>query len=57
MKCFLPGIDVGEIQLPRRACADYMRKDELEVISKAHKATVLCQHVATIAKNTVTYGC
>ena len=46
IKCFLPTIDVEDLQLPQRACADYMRKDELEVISNAHKATVLCEHAA-----------
>lgn len=46
IKCFFPGTDIGDIQLPKRACADYMRKDELEVISNAHKATVLCEHAA-----------
>ena len=41
IKCFNPSIDVEELKLPQRACADYMRREELKTISNAHKATVL----------------
>ena len=44
IKCFNPSIDVEKLKLPQRACADYMRREELKIISNAHKATVLCEH-------------
>ena len=43
VKCFNPSIDVQYLKLPQRACAGYMRKDELKTVSNAHKATVLCE--------------
>ena len=41
-----PSIDVEQLKLPSKACASYMRKDELKIVSAAHKATVLCQRAA-----------
>ena len=46
VKSFNPSIDVQKIKLPKKACASYMRKDELKTVSAAHKATVLCEHAA-----------
>ena len=46
IRSFNPSVDVEQLQLPQRACADYMRKDELKTISNAHKATVLCEHAS-----------
>ena len=43
LKTFNPSLYVDSIPLPRRACASYMRKDELVSISNAHKATVLSE--------------
>ena len=43
IKCFNPSIDVEKLKLPQRACADYMRREELKTISNAHKAAVLCE--------------
>ena len=44
VKCFNPSIDVQHLKLPQRACAGYMRREEMKTISSAHKATVLCEH-------------
>ena len=46
IRCFSPSIDVEQLRLPHRTCADYMRKDELKSVSNAHKATVLCSHAS-----------
>ena len=46
VKCFNLSIDVQHLKLPKRACASYMRKDELKTVSNAHKATVLCEHAS-----------
>ena len=46
VKCFNPSIDVEQLKLPQRACADYMRREELRTVSNAHKATILCEHAA-----------
>lgn len=46
IKCFNPSIDVEQLKLPHRTCADYMRKDELKSVSNAHKAIVLCSHAS-----------
>lgn len=43
IRCFFPGVDVDTLQLPKRSCADYMRKCELATVSNAHKATVLSE--------------
>jgi hypothetical protein len=42
-----PSVDVSKLELPKRSCASYLRKDELKVISNAHKATTLCNDIAT----------
>ena len=39
-------------KLPQRACASYMRKDEMKTISNAHKATVLSHHTSGFRINT-----
>ena len=41
LKCMVPSADVGSIQLPSKSCADYMRRDELPTVSRAHKADYL----------------
>lgn len=33
VKCFNPSIDVQHLKLPKRACASYMRKDELKTVT------------------------
>ena len=43
IRCFFPVVDVDTLQLPKRSCADLMRKCELATISNAHKATVLSE--------------
>jgi len=44
--CFLPEIDVSTLQLPKRSCADYMRREELTTVAMAHKADTLCKKLA-----------
>lgn len=46
VSCFNPSIDVEQLKLPKRACAGYMRKEELKTISNAHKAAVLCKQAS-----------
>ena len=41
LRCFHPTLDVTKVDLPKRSCASYMRREELKTISNAHKATVL----------------
>ena len=41
LKCFNPTENVEDLQLPKRSCASYMRKEELKTICDAHKATML----------------
>ena len=41
--CFNPSIDIQHLKLPQRACASYMRREEM---SNAHKATELCKHAS-----------
>lgn len=43
LKCFNPTGNVEDLQLPKRSCASYMRKEELKTISDAHKATVISE--------------
>ena len=38
MKCFLPSLNIDELKLPRERCAGYMRREELKMVSMAHKA-------------------
>ena len=46
LKCFLPGLDVTNLQLPKECCAGYnfMRAEELKTVCQAHKASVICEH-------------
>lgn len=46
IRCINPSIDVDQLKLPSKSCASYMRKDELKIVSDAHKATALCQQAA-----------
>ena len=46
IKSFNPSVDMEHLKLPQRACASYMRRDELKTVSNAHKATVLCQQAS-----------
>ena len=43
LKCFNPTENVEDLQLPKRSCASYMRKEELKTICDAHKATVISE--------------
>ena len=43
LKSFSPSLDVHQLKLPQRACASYMRREELKTISSAHKVAVLCE--------------
>uniref|UniRef100_A0A1X7U376 Uncharacterized protein n=1 Tax=Amphimedon queenslandica TaxID=400682 RepID=A0A1X7U376_AMPQE len=36
-----PSVDVSKLELPKRSCASYIRKEELKVISNTHKASSL----------------
>ena len=49
LKCFNPTENVEDLQLPKRSCASYMRKEELKTICDAHKATVISE-VSTKSK-------
>lgn len=42
LKCFNPSMNVEELSLPKKTCASYMRKEELKIISDAHKANIIC---------------
>ena len=41
-----PSVDVSKLKIPKKSCASYMRQEELNVISTAHKATSLCSQLA-----------
>ena len=41
LKCFNLTENVEDLQLPKKSCASYMRKEELKTICDAHKATVI----------------
>ena len=43
LKCFNPTENVEDLQLPKRSCASYMRKEELKTICDVHKATVISE--------------
>ena len=43
LKCFNPTENVEDLQLPKKSCASYMRKEELKTICDAHKATVISE--------------
>lgn len=38
VETMVPGIEIDSLQLPGKTCADYMRRDELPTLSRAHKA-------------------
>ena len=42
LKCFNPSMNVEELRLPKKTCASYMRKEELKIISDAHKVHIIC---------------
>lgn len=42
LRCFNPSMNVEELRLPQKTCAAYMRKEELKIISDAHKAHIIC---------------
>ena len=52
LKCFNPTVNIEELELPKKSCASYMRKEELSTISNAHKATVICNHSKELHINT-----
>lgn len=41
VSCLIPSIDVGELRLPGKSCAAYMRSQEMPTISRAQKANEL----------------
>ena len=41
-----PSVDVSKLKIPKKSCVSYMRQEELNVISTAHKATSLCSQLA-----------
>jgi len=41
LKCFLPNLDIEHLQLPKERCAGYMCREELAIISMAHKASAI----------------
>ena len=45
LKCFNP---TENVQLPKRSCASYMRKEELKTICDVHKASFLCNQSSYI---------
>jgi len=38
LQSMVPSADIDSLQLPSKSCADYMRRDELPTVSRAHKA-------------------
>ena len=46
LKCFNPSLNVEAPRLPKKTCAEYMRKKELKTINDAHKAHVLCKEAS-----------
>ena len=47
LKCFLPNLDVKNLQLPKEKCAGYMRSEELATVSMAHKASTISEYAQT----------
>ena len=43
LKCFLPNLNIDDLQLPKERCAGYMRADELATVSLAHKASAISE--------------
>lgn len=37
-------VDTSKLQLPKKTCASYMRREELKTINDAHKAKTLCEY-------------
>lgn len=52
LRCFHPSEDVENLQLPKKSCAAYMRKEELKTICDAHKATVISEISSQLHLNT-----
>ena len=49
LKCFLPSLDVKNLQLPSETCASYMRGQELTTV---HKAAVILESGRSFDLNT-----
>jgi len=43
LTCFNPSVEVGKLNLPKKSCASYMRKEELRTICDAQKASMISQ--------------
>ena len=41
LKRFNPSMNVEELRLPKKTCTSYRRKEELKVITDAHKAHII----------------
>ena len=46
LKCFIPSVNMDNLKLPSEGCAGYMRRQELNTVSMAHKATLITEQVA-----------
>jgi len=45
IKCFVPTANLDQLRLPSEGCAGYMRRQELNTISMAHKATAITEQI------------
>ena len=45
LKCFVPTANLDQLRLPNEGCAGYMRRQELNTISMAHKATAITEQI------------
>jgi translation initiation factor 1 (eIF-1/SUI1) len=45
LKSFNPSMNVEKLNLPKKTCASYMRKEELKIISDAHKPQMISKDV------------
>ena len=52
LRCFNLTENIEVLQLPKKSCAAYMRKEELKTICDAHKATVLSSQAKQLDLNT-----
>ena len=43
LNCFLPSLNTDELLLPQERCAVYMRREELQTVSMAHKAYTVAE--------------
>ncbi len=43
LKCFNRSENIDSLQLPKKSCASYMRKDELKTVCDAHKASIISE--------------